>query len=781
MDERTTDAPGTPVGLTPVAGVPAGAPARADGIHLIGELPGSGYRVPPSLVRRGDGQTIQLTRLLYLVLDAVDGARSHPEIAGRVSEDYGRRVSAEDVAALEARLRQLGLLRLADGSEPRLVRSDPLLALRMRYAVTDPEVTRRLTAPFAALFHPVVVAVVVSAFLAVCGWLLVVQGLGAATHHAFAQPALLMGVLVLTVVSAGFHEFGHAAAARYGGATPGAMGAGLYLVWPAFYTDVTDSYRLGRAGRVRTDLGGLYFNAIVALVVVGAWWLTSWEALLLVVATQVLQMARQLAPFVRFDGYHVLADLTGVPDLYHRIGPTLRGLLPWRSEPGAAALKPWARAVVTVWVLLVVPLLLLCAVLVVLSLPRVLGTAWAALVDQTALLSDRLSDGDVLGALVRVLALVAITLPVGATVYMVVRLARQLLGNLWGSGRTPGRRLVAGLLTVVVTGGLAAAWWPAPDRYRPVQAYERGSVVDALPASLLGPGASLDAGRAADAMTAWPQDADLPTAERPALALVLVPRGGATPDAPVWVFPFDRPVPPDDDGNQALAVNTTDGSAQYDVAFALVWVRDGESTERNEAYALASCDGCTTVAVAFQVVLVVGRADTIVPENLAAAVNYACVDCLTVAIAQQLVLTLEGELSAESQAAVAGIMAELAAYGDGIADVPLAELRARLAEYERRIIEVVRADPASGLADVAPSEQGPAPEAEPRPSTTAAPGTPGEDAQPEPRDTRAPGSTTPAPTAPSEPAPVPTTEPTTVPTTEPAAEPGSGTTTSATP
>ena len=39
------------------------------------------------------------------------------------------------------------------------------------------------------------------------------------------------------------------------------MGTGLYLVWPAFYTDVTDSYRLGRAGRLRTDLGGLYFNA----------------------------------------------------------------------------------------------------------------------------------------------------------------------------------------------------------------------------------------------------------------------------------------------------------------------------------------------------------------------------------------------------------------------------------------------------------------------------------------------------------------------------------------
>ena len=49
------------------------------------------------------------------------------------------------------------------------------------------------------------------------------------------------------------------------------------------------------------------------------------------------------------------------------------------------------------------------------------------------------------------------------------------------------------------------------------------------------------------------------------------------------------------------------------------------SLNRNEAYALASCRDCRTVAVAFQVVLVVGSVDVVVPQNLAAAVNYACV------------------------------------------------------------------------------------------------------------------------------------------------------------
>ena len=61
-------------------------PVRAAGVLLIGEAKGSGTRKPPSLVRRADGQTIQLTRLLYLVLEAIDGQRGPEEIAGHASK-----------------------------------------------------------------------------------------------------------------------------------------------------------------------------------------------------------------------------------------------------------------------------------------------------------------------------------------------------------------------------------------------------------------------------------------------------------------------------------------------------------------------------------------------------------------------------------------------------------------------------------------------------------------------------------------------------------------------
>ncbi len=135
-------------------------------------------------------------------------------------------------------------------------------------------------------------------------------------------------------------------------------------------------------GRLRTDLGGLYFNALLSVVVFGIWSLTGWDALLLVIATQLIQMIRQLPPMVRFDGYHILADLTGVPDLFHRIKPTIVGLWPTRwGRPESKVLKPWAKAVVTAWVMLVVPLMILTVLVTLLTMPRIVASA-AVSVDQ---------------------------------------------------------------------------------------------------------------------------------------------------------------------------------------------------------------------------------------------------------------------------------------------------------------------------------------------------------------------------------------------------------------
>src|SRR3954468_24924968 len=91
-----TTVPPAAAGGTVVRDVPVLAP----GTQLLGVQPGSGYVVPPALVRRGDGQVLQLTPLLYAVLDAADGMRAADAVGAAASQACGRGLAAEDVMTL---------------------------------------------------------------------------------------------------------------------------------------------------------------------------------------------------------------------------------------------------------------------------------------------------------------------------------------------------------------------------------------------------------------------------------------------------------------------------------------------------------------------------------------------------------------------------------------------------------------------------------------------------------------------------------------------------------
>src|SRR5690348_3002956 len=102
--------------------------ARADGVEVLGPSVGSGYREPPFLVRRADGQVLQLTPLLHAVLDAIDGERDVAGVAAAAGATSGRDLRPEHVRQLvDEHLLPLGLLRLADGSQPAVRKAAPLL------------------------------------------------------------------------------------------------------------------------------------------------------------------------------------------------------------------------------------------------------------------------------------------------------------------------------------------------------------------------------------------------------------------------------------------------------------------------------------------------------------------------------------------------------------------------------------------------------------------------------------------------------------------------------
>src|SRR5919202_4768728 len=326
-------------------------PRLAEGVELLGEYGGSGYKEPPYLVRRADGQTLQLSRLAYAVAEGCDGRTDADEIARRASESLGRRLTGEQVVFLvEQKLRPVGIV--AGDAPTELRREHGVLALRIPSAVVPPRVVQTVARMLMPIFASPVVGAVVAWLLVLDAWLFFRGGLHGVAHALLARPVLLLAVLGLALVGTVLHECGHAAACRFGGARPGAMGVGFYLVWPAFYTDVTDAYRLDRRGRLRTDLGGIYFNGLFVLALAGAYFWAGFEPLLAAAALQHVQALQQLTPFVRLDGYYVLTDLAGVPDILSRVRPMLRSLVPGtRTDPRIRELKSWVRVVTTVYVI----------------------------------------------------------------------------------------------------------------------------------------------------------------------------------------------------------------------------------------------------------------------------------------------------------------------------------------------------------------------------------------------------------------------------------------------
>ncbi len=104
----------------------------------------------------------------------------------------------------------------------------------------------------------------------------------------------------------------------------------------------------------------------------------------------------------------------------------------------------------------------------------------------------------------------------------------------------------------------------------------------------------------------------------------------------------------DEKSNEATAVNTEDGSSVFRFALSIREVANGVVDQTNTATAEASCVDCSTVAVAFQVILVSGDADVVVPENKAVAFNNECSECFTFASATQIVIGTDGKELSEN-------------------------------------------------------------------------------------------------------------------------------------
>ena len=129
-----------------------------------------------------------------------------------------------------------------------------------------------------------------------------------------------------------FHELGHAyVATRYGARVP-AMGVSFLVMVPVLYTDTSAAWRLtsGRQ-RMTIDAAGLLAEFSVAAIAIFLWSFlpdgpVRTGAFILATTSLATSILVNASPFMRFDGYYILSDLLGVPNL----APRAFALMRWR-------------------------------------------------------------------------------------------------------------------------------------------------------------------------------------------------------------------------------------------------------------------------------------------------------------------------------------------------------------------------------------------------------------------------------------------------------------------
>lgn len=168
-----------------------------------------------------------------------------------------------------------------------------------------------------------------------------------ASHFTFSGASTFLFVLFGAKI---LHEFGHAVTAKRMGVRVTSMGVALIVLLPMLFSDVNDVWRVGdRRKRLAVSIAGVATEVMLA-----AWATLAWgllpdgylrnAAFFLGFVGWVGTVLINMSPFMRFDGYFVLSDWAGIPNLHDEAGALgrwkMRQLLLGLRDPMPAVAAP---------------------------------------------------------------------------------------------------------------------------------------------------------------------------------------------------------------------------------------------------------------------------------------------------------------------------------------------------------------------------------------------------------------------------------------------------------
>jgi len=286
----------------------------------------------------------------YWVIQALDGYTSFAEIRSQFERNFSPiQLSKERLQSFLSNLHRQGLL-LSEGEgqasvlkergekDQKSLRnefwSNPLA---IRFPGFDPD--RLLTWLYPAVrfvFSPVALFISLLVVATAIGLLF------AQSEHLSARlPSLTAfinaeNLVLLVACLAGIkalHEFGHALVCKHFGGECHELGVMLLVFTPCLYCNVTDSWILrNRWQRIAISAAGIAIEVLLAAFATFGWWYSrpgvfNSVCLNVMIVSSVSTILINANPLLRYDGYYILSDLIGIPNLWQEARTTGRRFL----------------------------------------------------------------------------------------------------------------------------------------------------------------------------------------------------------------------------------------------------------------------------------------------------------------------------------------------------------------------------------------------------------------------------------------------------------------------
>jgi multidrug resistance efflux pump len=301
----------------------------------------------------------------HFIAQQFDGATSPDTVRARVKAELGMALSPENLDQFINRLRRIGLLTEGEGGQPvqparrRRVAGD---IFYLRFKLFDPDrLFNWLLPKVRLLFTPQFL--VVSAALVVCAAGVSVVHWSEIVHQVrglFRIESLALFWLVCLVV-VGAHEFAHGLTCKYFGGRVWEIGFMLIYFQPAFYCNVSDAWLFPeKSKRLWVTFAGAYFEIFLWALATLVWRLTDPSStlnhfVLVVTASSAITSFFNMNPLIKLDGYYLLSDWLGVPNLRKRafgyLGARIKRL--WgATTAGLAEITPRERRIYVIYALL---------------------------------------------------------------------------------------------------------------------------------------------------------------------------------------------------------------------------------------------------------------------------------------------------------------------------------------------------------------------------------------------------------------------------------------------